>query len=230
MTISDIAKPRLRLSGEARQQQIVETVLDLVAEQGADGVSVQAIADRIGLTQPAVFRHFPNKEAIWVAVMTWLEGQLGAIHADARFGESPLTILKHMFIQHVRMVERHPALAKIVFSDHLRLQFPSVQTRFAGIHSAYERRIVTLLQRAKIQALVPASLPTNDAATLFLCMIQGLGFQFAIARRPMQLRREAHQVFALYLRAITTPLSPKGPSNGHRRTRSQRKNDKEDQQ
>ena len=232
MTIVDIAKPRPRLSGEARQQQIVDTVLDLVAKQGADGVSVQAIADRIGLTQPAVFRHFPNKEAIWVAVMTWLEEQLGAIHqaADASFGESPLIVLKHMFTQHVRMVERHPALAKIVFSDHLRLQFPSLQIRFAGIHSAYERRIVTLLQRAKIQALVPASLPTNDAATLFLCMIQGLGFQFAIARRPMQLRREADQVFALYLRAITNPPLPKRPSNGHRRrTRPQGKNDKEDQ-
>jgi AcrR family transcriptional regulator len=61
MTILDIAKPRRRLSGQARQQQIVETVLDLVAEHGADGVSVQAIADRIGLTQPAVFRHFQAK-------------------------------------------------------------------------------------------------------------------------------------------------------------------------
>src|SRR5262245_9223792 len=225
MTIIDIAKSRPRLSGEARQQQIVETVLDLVAERGADGVSAQAIADRIGLTQPAVFRHFPSKEAIWVAVMTWLEEQLGAIHqaADASFGESPLTILKHMFTQHVRMVERHPALAKIVFSDHLRLQFPSLQTRFAGIHSVYERRIVTLLQRARTQALVPASLPTDDAATLFLCMIQGLGFQFAIARRPMQLRRESDQVFALYLRAITDPASPRRPSNGHPRRTAKNK-------
>jgi AcrR family transcriptional regulator len=219
MTILDIAKPRRRLSGQARQQQIVETVLDLVAEHGADGVSVQAIADRIGLTQPAVFRHFPSKEAIWVAVMMWLEEQLGAIHqaADTIFGESPLTILKHMFTEHVRMVERHPALAKVVFSDHLRLQFPSLETRFAAVHAAYERRIVALLKRAKTQALVPASLPTDDAATLFLCMIQGLGFQYAIARRPMQLRREADQVFALYLRAIATPPSRRQPSDDRRR-------------
>jgi hypothetical protein len=145
--------------------------------------------------------------------------ELGAIYqaADTSFGESPLAILKHMFTEHVRMVERHPALAKIVFSDHLRLQFPSLQTRFAGIHAAYERRIVALLKRAKLQALVPASLPADDAATLFLCMIQGLGFQFAIARRPMQLRREAKRVFALYLRAIANPLSPAQPSDTRRR-------------
>src|SRR6266540_2407379 len=191
MALIDIAKPRPRLSGEARQQQIVETVLDLVVEHGADGVSVQAIADRIGLTQAA----------------------------DASSGKSPLSSLKHMFTEHIRMVERHPALAKIVFSDHLRLQFPSLQMRFAGIHLAYERRIVALLKRAKMQALVRASLPADDAATLFLCMIQGLAFQFAIARRPMQLRREADRVLALYLRAIANPLSPRQPSD-HRRRRA----------
>jgi TetR/AcrR family transcriptional regulator len=221
--IVDIAQPRKRLSGEARQQQIVETVLDLVAEYGADAVSFQAIADRIGLTQPAVFRHFPSKEAIWAAVMTWLEERLGEIHqaADTAEEESALTILHRMFTEHVRMVERYPALAKIVFSDHLRLQFPSLGPRFAKIHATYERRLIALLKRAKAQGLVPASLPPDDAATMFLCMIQGFAFQFALARRPMQLRREADQVFALYLRAIASPSSLDQLS-GDRRRRSLR--------
>jgi len=52
-------------------------------------------------------------------------------------------------------------------------------------------------------------------------MIQGLAFQFAIARRPMQLHREADQIFALYLRAIASPSSLNQPS-GHRRRKSPR--------
>src|SRR5262245_26841873 len=110
----------------------------------------------------------------FISVMTWLEERLGEIHqaADTAVGESALTILQRMFTEHVRMVERHPALAKIVFSDHLRLQFPSLETRFAEIHATYQRRITALLKRANVQGLVPASLPSDDAATLFLCMIQ----------------------------------------------------------
>jgi AcrR family transcriptional regulator len=205
-----VAKPKTRLSGEVRQQQIVETVLHLVAEHGAGAVSVQAIADRISLTQPAVFRHFPTKEAIWLAVMAWLEERLDEIHgaATAASGESALTVLKRMFTEHLRMVERHPALAKIVFSDDLRLQFPGLGTKFAQIHNVYERRVAALLERAKIGSLVPASLSVDDATTLFLCMIQGLGFQYAIARRPMHLPCEADRLFTLYLRAIAAPSLP----------------------
>lgn len=202
-----LAGPKRRLSGDVRQQQIVETVLDLIAERGADDVSVQAISDRIGLTQPAVFRHFPNKEAIWVAVMEWLEERLGRMYRSAQteFAESAITVLDHIFIEHMRMIERHPALAKVVFSDHLRIQFPSLQARFSRIAEAYRERLSELIERAKAHDLADRSLPTNDAVTLFLCMVQGLGFQFAIARRPMDLSREAQAVFALYLRAIGCP-------------------------
>lgn len=42
---------------------------------------MQAIADAIGVTQPAIFRHFKNKEALWLAVMDWFEGRLEEIYA-----------------------------------------------------------------------------------------------------------------------------------------------------
>src|SRR5262245_35174553 len=84
----------VQFHGSERQRRIVEIVLDLVSERGADSVSIQAIADKMGLTQPAVFRHFPNKEAIWVAVMDWLAESLRRIHSSAqlRTNESPLAM------------------------------------------------------------------------------------------------------------------------------------------
>ena len=98
------------------------------------------------------------------------------------------------------MVERHPALAKIVFSDQLRLEFPSLQRRFSAIHAAYHERIADLIDQAVNDGLTTAS--PSAGATLFLSIIQGLGFQFAIARRPMKMGNEAKAIYALFERAI----------------------------
>src|SRR5579863_8614169 len=100
-----------RLPADSRKQQIVETALDLVAERGADAVTTQAIADAIGVSQPAVFRHFPTKEAIWVAVLDWLDDRLAIIHrrAEGDADTSPLDVLERMFLAHIHLVERHPA-------------------------------------------------------------------------------------------------------------------------
>lgn len=194
-----------RLPGGARKRQIVEAVLELVAAQGTEAVSFQVVADAIGVTQPAVLRHFPTKEAMWLAVMDWLEEQLVAIYAalDEDPGQSGLVVLGRMFLGHVRLIERYPALAKLVFSDHLRLQYPSLQARFGRIHKAYSARLGAVLTCAKAEGAVRVSLATKDAATMFLSLIQGLGFQFAIARLPFALIPEAERVLTMYLQAIT---------------------------
>src|SRR5215467_5093745 len=92
-----LAELQERLPAGSRKPQIVRTVLQLVVVRGADAVSAQLIADAIGVTQPAIFRHFPTKEAIWLAVMDWLEQRLVAIYSaadDSR--EASLVVLSRM--------------------------------------------------------------------------------------------------------------------------------------
>jgi len=50
---------------------------------------------------------------------------------------------------------------------------------------------------------VRGPLASKDAATMFLSLIQGLGFQFAIARLPIALIPEAERALTMYLQAIT---------------------------
>ncbi|MGO4562691.1 TetR/AcrR family transcriptional regulator [Rhizobiales bacterium 3FA27D7] len=194
-----------RFPAESRKQQIVETVLELVATHGTEAVSFQLIADRIGVTQPAVFRHFPTKEALWLAVMDWLEQHLVGIYMLAdEADEAALVVLGGMFLQHIRLIERYPALAKLVFSDHLRLQFPSLQVRFGTIHKGYMARLSAVLERAKSDGSVSETVDPKDAATMFLSLVQGLGFQFAIARVQGGVQREAERLLALYLRGLVS--------------------------
>ena len=193
-----------RYPTDSRKQQIVETVLGLIAAHGTEAVSAQLIADTIGVTQPAVFRHFPTKEAIWLAVMDWLEQRLVTIHSTADDLREPgLIVLSRMFLEHAKLIERYPALAKLVFSDHLRIQYPSLQGRFGKIHKAYMARLLVLVDRAKADGTVTGAVAAKDAAMMFLSLIQGLGFQFAIARLPMKLMAEAGRVLALYLQSIS---------------------------
>ena len=56
-----------------RQQEIVEMTLRLLSELGEGGLSTQTIADHIGITQAGLFRHFPTKNDLWIAVLSEIE-------------------------------------------------------------------------------------------------------------------------------------------------------------
>ena len=59
--------PRRRLSPDARRSEIVTAAVDFFAEAGFDG-STRDVAQRAGITQPLLYRYFPNKECLIEAV------------------------------------------------------------------------------------------------------------------------------------------------------------------
>ncbi|HKA42670.1 MAG TPA: TetR/AcrR family transcriptional regulator [Burkholderiales bacterium] len=197
---------RGRMPAAARKRQIVETVLELVAEHGADAVSAQLIADAIGLSQPGVFRHFPTKEAIWMAVIGWLQDRLADVWSEARGDQEhppPIWVLKRMFLGHVELIIRYPGLAKVVFSDHIRHQYPALHEQFHALHRWYDREVTTLLEESIRTSDLPSTTDVPAAATLFFCTIQGLAFQSAIARyRRSRVWDCATRVLVLYVNAI----------------------------
>ena len=68
--------PPKHLPADARRAHTVEAVMALAATQNPSEITTAAIAQHMQLTQGALFRHFPNKEAIWQAVMQWVAEQL----------------------------------------------------------------------------------------------------------------------------------------------------------
>lgn len=52
------------------RQRIVEAALELLNELGIDGLSTRALADRLGVRQPALYWHFKNRRALLDALNT----------------------------------------------------------------------------------------------------------------------------------------------------------------
>lgn len=58
-----------RMSAEQRRGQVVRAALSEFAIRGLEGTTTEAIAKRVGVSQPYLFRLFPNKKALFVAVV-----------------------------------------------------------------------------------------------------------------------------------------------------------------
>jgi AcrR family transcriptional regulator len=82
------------------QMRVLMAALDLFAEHGVNGTSLQMIADDIGVTKAAVYHQFRTKEAIVVGAVEIelgnLEGPLEAAEADAGGPEAAETLLNQV--------------------------------------------------------------------------------------------------------------------------------------
>lgn len=205
--MEEAEKPRKRRMGaEERQEEIVRVAMDLAAKRGVESVTTQDMANAVGLTQGAIFRHFPTKDDIWLAAINWVRSRLiSVVAAAAARGENPLASLENMFFAHVSFIDKHPAIPRMVFSDHLLRRDARLKLLIQEIMTGYEANISALLGQAKASGLARPDLDEGGAATLFIGMIQGLVLQSTIFGGRRSLSEEAKRVFPIYLDGVRSP-------------------------
>lgn len=198
-----MSEHRQRLSAEERQEEIVRAAVELAGEQGVDSVTTQDMAKAVGITQGAIFRHFPSKDMIWLAVIHWVRGRLmGVLDVAAEQGSDPLDSLEKMFFAHLAFVERVPAIPKLVFTSQLLKKNPKIRDLIRSILVDYEAKVTGLIAEAKAQNLVRADLDEQGAAVMFTGMIQGLVIRVPIIEARKSLVAEGRQVFPIFLYGI----------------------------
>ncbi len=96
-----------------REAQIIQTVNGLLATKGYDAMTVDEIADSVGIAKASLYRHFPSKEALAVAALiNTLENSLEQIQALNETSLSALNKLKNItqWVMRLKLNQQMPNL------------------------------------------------------------------------------------------------------------------------
>lgn len=204
-------KPK-NLPAEERRNVTVEAVIDLAATTNPGDITTAAIAKHMHLTQGALFRHFPNKEAIWQAVMKWVAKRLMArIDKAAEGADTPLAAMRSMFLAHVAFVSEHPGAPRMLFGELQGAKQTPAKRLARAMMKQYVVRLSYLIEAGKVCGELVEDLDSQAAATLFIGTIQGLVMQSLMSGDMEKMRADAPRVFAIYQRGIAkTQIDPEG--------------------
>lgn len=196
---------RKHLPADERRAVTVEAVVKLAAEQNPSEITTAAIASRMQLTQGALFRHFPTKDAIWQAVMEWVaERLLARIERAAQAAATPLAALEAMFMAHIAFVTEHPGVPRMLFGELQRAEDTAAKRMVQTLIHRYGEHLRVLLEAGKANGELDAQLDTAAAATLFIGSIQGLVMQALLVGDTRRMRADAPGAFAIYRRGIAS--------------------------
>lgn len=193
------------LSADERRAVTVEAVVDLAAGQNPGDITTAAIAKHMNLTQGALFRHFPNKEAIWASVMEWVaERLLTRVDKAAQAAASPLAALEAVFMTHIDFVASHPGVPRMLFGELQRADDTAPKRMVRTLLQKYGERLAVLIAQGKATGEIDANVNTIAASTLFIGSIQGLVMQSLLAGDTTAMRDRVPGVFAIYRRGIAS--------------------------
>lgn len=98
----------VRMSAEERRESVIRAALSEFAHGGYEGTSTEAIARRVGVSQPYLFRLFPNKQAMFLAASQRCIDDTRRLFVAAADGVAPEEKLNAMGAAYQRMIHEDP--------------------------------------------------------------------------------------------------------------------------
>ena len=98
-------KTSSKLSSEERRAAIVKAVRRVFAENGFHGTTTRALAEAAGVSEALLFKHFPNKEALYSAMLLSCSREDAAAKQDRLAALEPstatLAVMVHVLFSHI---------------------------------------------------------------------------------------------------------------------------------
>lgn len=110
-------QPRERKAGDDRRREIADAALQVIARHGVGGFTAVAIGHEVGLSDGALFRHFPTKDAIVLAAID----RVGELLFEGFPPEhpDPLERLGDFYRRRMKVVRARPELVRLFASEEL---------------------------------------------------------------------------------------------------------------
>lgn len=166
-----------------RKAEILDTALALAFEGGPNRVTTVAIAERLGLTQPAIYRHFRSKADLWAAITDRLGAAVtqNIARAEAADG-TPLARLRLLVLGHLEIVSRMPALPEIMLARDPNSADAVVRVTMQSHMAGFQKVLLHFCTGAQADGEMRADIDARDLASLLMGVLQSLVLKLLLSR------------------------------------------------
>lgn len=199
-----------RGKSDGRREQIVQATLSLLGDVPLDQLSTRQIAREIGVSQPALFRHFSSKEDLLLAAIESTRLSLGAVAEEVLSqpwgARKQLESLAGRLLEHL---EKNPGLPRLLFANVAAGGGPMLGT-IQQLHAMQSSLIAELVREGQREGAFDASIDARDAALLFMGFLQGLTLTRKLVGGTESLPEQGKRLFKLWLRSVSA-VAPGAP-------------------
>jgi len=152
-------RPAARLSRAARTETILRAARAVFAAKGYEQAVVAEIAARCGVVEGAVYKYFPTKRALLLAVLErWYREMFGDYLRELAGVEGARARLRHLVWRHLRSIRDWPQLCRLMFRE-VRAQPDYPASSLYALNRRYSSLLLRVIEQGVARGEFRADLP-----------------------------------------------------------------------
>ncbi len=193
-----------RITTTIRREQIAEAALALVAEQGVTALTARNVARAVGVTAPALYRHFPGGKADIVASVLDL---LDAVKSEGlrRAINDPgpaLAKLRRCFDLHISVIERYRAVPNLFMSDVIWIDEPQLKARMLASHQQQQAQVSAIIREGQESGEIRQDIEADQIFVQFLGQFLTIAILYSRRGDMIDPKTQADANWKMFIRSV----------------------------
>lgn len=185
-----------------RRKQIVAALRKIIIKYGSKNVTVKKLAEEIGVSGGAIYRHFKNKKEILLFLVNDLQENLIGDMERAYPLRNPLELLEKISRNLLSSIEQRKGASFLVIAEIISLGDQELSGKISGVLKSFLGEIKRLIFEGIEAGEIRKDLDVDMAATAYFGMLQGLATIRSLGGVFPKLEIQNESMWKFFLEAI----------------------------
>jgi TetR/AcrR family transcriptional regulator len=164
---------------KTRKQQILEALATMLQESPGSRITTAALAKQVGVSEAALYRHFPSKTKMFEGLIEFIEDTLFSqisliLTNEIKFYDRCEKILFLLLI----FCERNPGITRLLTGDALTGETDRLRDRIGQLFNRLETQLRQILRDAEVREGAKFGMSVNVTVNLMMSVAEGQIAQF----------------------------------------------------
>ena len=162
-----------------RQEQILQALATMLEAAPLEKITTAKLAAHVGVSEAALYRHFPSKAKMFEALIAFAEETLFVrIHRISEQQTDAISQCHHLLRLFLEFCEKNPGITQVITGRGLMGEASRLHDRVSQLYDRLETQLRQYLREAELREGLRPSMPVAGAANLMLTSAEGKVSQF----------------------------------------------------
>ena len=163
----------------SRKDQILQALARMLETSPGERITTAALAKEVGVSEAALYRHFPSKARMFEGLIKFIEETLFLRISRILNEESNAEIRCHKILTLLlTFSDKNPGMTRLLTGDVLAGETERLRVRIAQFYNRFESQLKQILREAQIRENLKATVSPTALANLLLASVEGRLTQF----------------------------------------------------
>ncbi|MCH8551684.1 MAG: nucleoid occlusion factor SlmA [Natronospirillum sp.] len=183
------------MKSTSRKQQILQALAEMLEEGAGNKITTARLAERVGVSEAALYRHFPSKARMFEGLIEFIEETIFT-RINRILDEDTRALARTQAVLYLLLAfaERNPGMCRILAGDALAGEVDRLRDRVAQFFERIDLQLKQIMRESGLLEGLETPIEPGVASNLLLAVVEGRIAQFVrshFTRKPTE-NWEAH--------------------------------------